>query len=1084
MQKQLSLLSILFLICLISFGQELPEIFPQSPTTSELGKYGTYPVNLASGLPRIEIPLYTVISGDIEIPIILKYHASGIKVNQVSSWVGLGWALDTGGLISLETRDTPDELEPNPYSIPDITNLTNIIGANPYYFSQPDVADALKYSWVKDAYHINLPTVSGTFFLDSDNDGEVTNKFPPEKFKIYRHKNVNVNDPYLYKIIDKQGLQYEFVDYEESQLNKSASATHIHNIPYKSAWLLNKIVSTKGDTIEYAYGTQFTSLSLGTSHSQSYSYTEHGDGSDEFNVSPWLSNSSTTLSFANKLSEVLFLNGRLRFVTNSNAQFAGGDGQSGVYLDKIIVEKGDVISGYTEIKTIHFEYSITGDATNFMGNNKYRFKLDRVFETYGSTDEKDVVSLAYSPVQLPELTSFSMDYYGYFNGKTNLNLIPKRDVLLPFSGNYYQIGAADRSIDTSKMQAGMLTKIKYPTKGYTNFSYEPNSFYGKNIFIKDETVTETLDIIGIGNGGNPPTELEIQTEVFTFNLNEATTLTLTGTLTCSGCDPVNAKYAYANVRVLNNGTLLDFVGYSDNFLESLVVGPGNVTVVLEVYGSLVEAHIQASYLKKIGNLPDENVQGFGLRIKQITNFDYSDTFLTQKEYIYNTPNTSNSSGKLINSHFNYDRYSDFDFYNLGTCWTPVPVDSRIYTSTYGSSSRSGVENNSITYEYVTEMEKDSLGNSIGRTDYKYTVTPNTVADNNNGSISVNLGHERGQLLKKEIYNDENKILIEEENFYTENQNVSNTREDFKIWSHGDSNLDAHPGCIEPPFTLTETKELLYSNLPIYWYKKDRTENTTYFYNNSGTLINELKTATDYIYNSLNQEIQKITITNSEEEVLETNYKYAQDLNDQQLIINNGISIPLETTILKDTQVISDSRTEYTSFNSLYLPKEIYNKKGALVTLNNSDDRKYTFDSYENGNITQYHIENGNSTSIIWGYNQEYPIAKVENASYSDVSSLVSNLQVKSNLDDDRTIGLAGNEGTLRAALNNLRNLSSLSDAMVTTYTYDPLIGITSITDPQGYTTYYEYDEFNRLKKVKDADGKILSQNEYHYKDQP
>jgi YD repeat-containing protein len=53
--------------------------------------------------------------------------------------------------------------------------------------------------------------------------------------------------------------------------------------------------------------------------------------------------------------------------------------------------------------------------------------------------------------------------------------------------------------------------------------------------------------------------------------------------------------------------------------------------------------------------------------------------------------------------------------------------------------------------------------------------------------------------------------------------------------------------------------------------------------------------------------------------------------------------------------------------------------------------------------------------------------------------------------------------------------------MVTTYTYDPLIGVTSITDPKDYTVYYEYDDFNRLKQVKDADGKILSENEYNYK---
>ncbi len=128
--------------------------------------------------------------------------------------------------------------------------------------------------------------------------------------------------------------------------------------------------------------------------------------------------------------------------------------------------------------------------------------------------------------------------------------------------------------------------------------------------------------------------------------------------------------------------------------------------------------------------------------------------------------------------------------------------------------------------------------------------------------------------------------------------------------------------------------------------------------------------------------------------------------------------------------------------------------------------------------------------MIWGYNKTQPIAKIKNATYSQVSSLVAELQLKSNQDDDRqvdiinsnsTISYQGKEGALRLALANLRN--SLPNAMVTTYTYDPLIGVTSITDPKGYTTYYEYDEFNRLRQVKDQDGKILSKNEYHYKDQ-
>ena len=59
-----------------------------------------------------------------------------------------------------------------------------------------------------------------------------------------------------------------------------------------------------------------------------------------------------------------------------------------------------------------------------------------------------------------------------------------------------------------------------------------------------------------------------------------------------------------------------------------------------------------------------------------------------------------------------------------------------------------------------------------------------------------------------------------------------------------------------------------------------------------------------------------------------------------------------------------------------------------------------------------------------------------------------------------------------------------SDAQMTTYTYRPLVGMTSMTDAKGLTTYYGYDGFQRLKTIKDREGNILKNYNYHYKDQP
>ncbi|MDR7130997.1 YD repeat-containing protein [Algoriphagus sp. 4150] len=55
-----------------------------------------------------------------------------------------------------------------------------------------------------------------------------------------------------------------------------------------------------------------------------------------------------------------------------------------------------------------------------------------------------------------------------------------------------------------------------------------------------------------------------------------------------------------------------------------------------------------------------------------------------------------------------------------------------------------------------------------------------------------------------------------------------------------------------------------------------------------------------------------------------------------------------------------------------------------------------------------------------------------------------------------------------------------ADAMMTSYTYDPLVGMTSKTDPRGFTVTYEYDASGRLKTIKNEDGHILEHYEYNY----
>ena len=125
------------------------------------------------------------------------------------------------------------------------------------------------------------------------------------------------------------------------------------------------------------------------------------------------------------------------------------------------------------------------------------------------------------------------------------------------------------------------------------------------------------------------------------------------------------------------------------------------------------------------------------------------------------------------------------------------------------------------------------------------------------------------------------------------------------------------------------------------------------------------------------------------------------------------------------------------------------------------------------------------TVLIWGYNGKHLLVKIENATYADISGgVLADIIIKANADNDRTFGTSGNEGALRAALQKLRDPGLSPDlvgSQITTYTYDPLIGLTSMTNTRDKTIYYHYDAFNRLLNIKDNDGNILSQNEYNYK---
>ncbi|RFS24664.1 hypothetical protein DVR12_05530 [Chitinophaga silvatica] len=164
------------------------------------------------------------------------------------------------------------------------------------------------------------------------------------------------------------------------------------------------------------------------------------------------------------------------------------------------------------------------------------------------------------------------------------------------------------------------------------------------------------------------------------------------------------------------------------------------------------------------------------------------------------------------------------------------------------------------------------------------------------------------------------------------------------------------------------------------------------------------------------------------------------------------------------------KTSYTSFSvgtdSIALVRKISEKTG-----NNTLEERITFKQYDNeGNILEQAKYGDANEVYIWGYNKQYPVAKIIGSDYNTVKTYFDNSILLSN---------NPNEQTLRNELDKIR-VALKGKALVYTYTYKLLRGLSSETDPSGQTIYYEYDAVGRLIALRDMDQKIIKTFDYQF----
>lgn len=91
-----------------SFGQLL--VMP-SPNASSISVAGQGNVDMYTGKFNFNLPIFTLKSRTLEVPISLNYSTSGAKVDENASWVGHQWSLSAGGVISRVMKGLPDEFD-------------------------------------------------------------------------------------------------------------------------------------------------------------------------------------------------------------------------------------------------------------------------------------------------------------------------------------------------------------------------------------------------------------------------------------------------------------------------------------------------------------------------------------------------------------------------------------------------------------------------------------------------------------------------------------------------------------------------------------------------------------------------------------------------------------------------------------------------------------------------------------------------------------------------------------------------------------------------------------------------------------
>jgi YD repeat-containing protein len=1087
-----------------AFGQEsslkpyMPDIIPPSPTAYKFTAFGNIPFNSSTGAFQYSLPVYTIEMPDFNMPVSLTYSSSGVKIDEVSSVTGHDWSLDAGGIISRVMRGKPDELSGRwyPSSINTQTDAIKIKN-----ITNPTIPT--NYDTERDWFSFRVNGLSGNFYFDEnlniyiDGKDFVKIEYNPDSNSL---NNVGYGVPSTFTITDNKGYKYIFGGSHEYQEGMQTSTNNSPvNLFYYSAWFLKEIITPNQNKVSFKYRENNMSYIAGNIYS--LLYTEQCRQSDY--IGNYSESSSYSTIKSRVISEISFTNGTILFDYNTGRQDNGG-----VSLKEIHIKNQ---SG--TIRKLLLNYDVSPYRL-FLKNVKFLGEDETPAETY-SFDY-------YSKEQLPARLSFNKDKYGYYNGRSNNSpfseSLKEDQVINPILQKGYlanTYATADQEVYPEYTHYGMLKTITYPTGGYTNITYEGNSTeklvddytYSTNfieLFRNCKRVDYTtlkfvsngedlnfsagagLDYNATQNGCQTPVPDPIH-DIYSVKIRDLTTgqtiLYMTGdygnrTYTTASCSGSSGDYVYAICPVKTT--------QGHEYEISLDMGSKPMNAA--------RGTIDIKYNRVVAKV-NKKVYAGGVRVKSI--YDYANgQIINKRSFYYNElskyPSDLTSLNEIISpKYYRMTKYILKCEVSGGQNPAPGFYDRNILE--ISASTLNSLYNNRKQQSYytiVTELKETGASNNgaIERFYHNANDVPCAVVQRQEtlGTAYSNTGDKYYGLLKTEkVYKNEsgNYTLSGEKSLeYSFNSNG--------ILTSWVLNQDyGHPlGLVVQNNDVSNVSIMYYYNY-LTTVKDIKIQEKSYL---PGS--NVVSTTTNTYSGSPYYNLKTSTLTTSTGESVITKYQYAPDLagiqtNMDKMVTQNKVGIPVITEVRKKDltnteKPVQYAKTEYALFGSgsLLKPSSVFISKDASSI--EERIKYYNYDSF--GNPIYFSTDGAVYTIYLWSYSGQYPIAEIKNVTLAEVTAVLNTVFSVSSADALSALTTPNEtklkDGSLQKALPN---------ALVTTYTYKPLVGILTSTDSSGITTYYEYDDLGRLKEtyiykdniVSPANKQIVQKYEYHYQNQ-